>query len=83
MPAKDVEGRPHYPHPPPGISRMSHLPTVESSIRYWDAIRVEAIKANDFDRARTATALRLSYEAARRELTKSSGRSGQGPLSRS
>jgi hypothetical protein len=49
---------------------MEHLPTVEASIRYWEAIRVLAIRARDDQLERIATGLSLSYGAARLELTK-------------
>jgi hypothetical protein len=78
MSAKDLEGRPPYPHPPPGLSRMGHLPTVELSIRYWEAIRREAVRLKDFDRERTATGLRRSYEEARRDLLEAARRSARG-----
>jgi hypothetical protein len=58
---------------------MQHLPTVEASIRYWEAIRLEAAHQNDFARQRTAGGLRLSYEAARRELLKGARPSDRGP----
>ncbi len=70
MPNRDVEGLPQYPAPPPGIPRMKHLPTVEASISYWEAVRRHAIRFHDRGLERTATALRLAYEAARAELTK-------------
>jgi hypothetical protein len=78
MSAKDLGGRPPYPHPPPGFSRMGHLPTVDASIRYWEAIRLEAVRLKDFDRERTATSLRRSYEAARRDLLAAARRSDRG-----
>jgi hypothetical protein len=49
---------------------MQHLPTVEASIRYWEAVRLEAAQQDDPGRERTATSLKLSYEATRRELLK-------------
>jgi hypothetical protein len=70
MPTEGVESRPPYPQPPPGRARLSHLPTVEASIRYWEAVRVRASRSHNPDLTRTAMGLRLSYEAARRELLK-------------
>ena len=66
MPARGTESDPEYPEPPPGVARMDHPATVEASIRYWEAIRLRAIKANDPGLERTATALKNAYEAARR-----------------
>ena len=68
MSTQDVEGYPEYPNPPPGTSRRSHLPTVEASIRYWKAMEALAARIHDRALMRTAAGLRLSYEAARREL---------------
>jgi len=48
---------------------MEHLPTVEASIRYWEAVRVQALEARQPALEWTAMALRDSYEQARRELT--------------
>jgi hypothetical protein len=70
MPTEGVESRPPYPQPPPGLPRLHHLPTIEASIRYWEAVHVRAIRSHNPDLARTAMGLRLSYEAARRELLK-------------
>ena len=47
MPARDVERLPPFPQPPAGVARLEHLPTVEASIRYWEAIRVQAIRSRD------------------------------------
>jgi hypothetical protein len=44
------------------------LPTVETSLRYWDAVHSRAVAEDDHDVERTAAGLWLSYEAARREL---------------
>jgi hypothetical protein len=44
------------------------LPTIEASLRYWESVRSRAVADHDYDVARTATGLWLSYEAARREL---------------
>jgi hypothetical protein len=48
---------------------MEHLPTVEASIRYWEAVRVQACRAGQPELELTAMALRCSYEQARQELT--------------
>jgi hypothetical protein len=48
---------------------MEHLPTVEASIRYWEAVRLQAIRARNDRLVRTALSLRLAYEAARAQLT--------------
>jgi hypothetical protein len=66
MPGRELEGLPPFPQPPPGIPRMEHLPTVEASIRYWEAVRDRAISA----RERTAMGLRRSYEAVLAALSK-------------
>lgn len=71
MPTEEVESPP-YPQPPPEINRLDHLPTVEASVRYWEAVRVRAIRSGDQHLERTATGLRLSYEAARQVLLKAS-----------
>jgi len=68
MSSKDVEGYPQYPNPPPGISRLDHLPTVEASIRYWEAIEARATEINNGALMRTAAGMKLSYEAARNQL---------------
>jgi hypothetical protein len=68
MQSHDVNGLPFFPTPPAGILRRGHLPTVAASLRYWEAVRRRAIRAGDRGLERTATGLRLSYEAARREL---------------
>ncbi len=60
---------PQFPSPPDGISRMEHLPTVEASIRYWEAVRVHAIQAGQPALELTAIGLLSSYEQVRRELT--------------
>jgi hypothetical protein len=44
------------------------LPTVEASLRYWEAVHSRAVADDDHDVERTAAGLWLSYEAARREL---------------
>jgi hypothetical protein len=63
MPARDVEGLPLYPHAPPGKSRLDHRPTIEASIRYWEAVRARAKRAHNAPLERTAAGLRRSYEA--------------------
>jgi hypothetical protein len=49
---------------------MEHLPTVEACIRYWEAVRLQAIQAGKAGLEWTATSLRSSYEQAREELKK-------------
>ena len=44
MEDKGNERLPQFPSSPDGVSRMEHLPTVEASIRYWEAVRVDAIE---------------------------------------
>jgi hypothetical protein len=83
MSARDVDGLPPYPDSPLGVPRVEHLPTVEASILYWDAMRHEAARTQDLAGYRTAVGLRLSYEAARRELIKSPKNSGRRPPSQS
>jgi hypothetical protein len=68
MPTAGVGGHPLYPEPPPGIDRLHHLPTVEASIGYWEAVRLRAIRSRNPELERTAMGLRLSYEAARNRL---------------
>ena len=70
MSTEAVESLP-YPQPPPGLARQDHLPTVEASIVFWEAVRDGAIRADNLDLERTAEGLRLSYEAARQALLKS------------
>jgi hypothetical protein len=69
MPGRDVEELPDFPLPPAGTLRMQHVPTVEASILYWEAIRERAIRVRDHARERTAMGLRRSYEAALKALT--------------
>jgi hypothetical protein len=65
----ESDGRlPQFPSSPDGIARMEHLPTVEASIRYWEAVRVEAMRARQPELELTAMGLRCSYEQARQEL---------------
>ena len=61
---------PQFPSSPDGIARMEHLPTVEASIRYWEAVRIHAIEARQPALELTAVSLRDSYEQARQKLTK-------------
>jgi hypothetical protein len=68
MPAKGNDDATPYPDPPPGVSRMDDLTTVEAGIRYWESVRLRAAGANDHQLERTATSLKLSYEAARQAL---------------
>ncbi len=68
MEDESTERLPEFPSPPDGIARMEHLPTVEASIRYWEAVGAHAIRTGQPDLEWTATALRSSYEQARQEL---------------
>ena len=68
MEDESIERLPQFPSPPDGVARMEHLPTVEASIQYWEAIRVHAILTNQAALEWTADALRCSYEQARQEL---------------
>jgi hypothetical protein len=70
MSSKAVGGVPPYPTAPPGVSRLGHLPTVEASICYWEAIEKRARRINDYTLMRTAAGLKSSYEASRLELLK-------------
>jgi hypothetical protein len=70
MPTGGVESCPPYPQPPSGVARLDHLPAVEARVRYWEAVRVRAIRSRNHGLERTATGLRLSYEAARQFLLK-------------
>ena len=63
------ERLPQFPSAPDGIARMEHLPTVEASIRYWEAVRVRAFESRQPAMELTAMALRDSYEQARQVLT--------------
>ena len=56
---------------------MEHLPTIEAGIRYWEAVRVQAIRSRDQALEWTALGLRRSYEAARIELTEAKRRLAQ------
>ena len=40
------ERLPQFPKSPDGIARLEHLPTVDASIRYWEAVRLHAIRAD-------------------------------------
>jgi hypothetical protein len=71
MPTReDSDGLPPYPQPPPGIPRMQHLPTVQASIRYWEAVRARATRSRDHALEWTAKGLQRSYEAALAALRK-------------
>ena len=63
------ERLPQFPSSPDGIARMEHLPTVEASIRYWEAVRIHAIRVGEPALELTAIGLRSSYEKVRQELT--------------
>jgi hypothetical protein len=64
------EGLPQFPVSREGLARMEHLPTIEACIRYWDIVRVHAIRACDPALEWTASALLSSYEQARQEQKK-------------
>jgi hypothetical protein len=64
-----TEHPPQFPSSPDGIARMEHLPTVEASIRYWEAVRINAMRAGEPALEWTAMGLRCSYEQVRQELT--------------
>ena len=64
------DGLPQFPSSPGGLARMKHLPTVEASIHYWEAVRVHAVRACNSALEWTAISLRSSYEHAREELRK-------------
>ena len=65
------DGLPQFPVSREGLARMEHLPTIEACIRYWDIVRVHAIRACDPALEWTASALLSSYEQARQEQKKS------------
>lgn len=67
MSLPDAESLPPFPAPPSGVRRRDHPPTIEASIRYWEAMRLRAIRDRDPGLERTATGLRLSYESLRRD----------------
>lgn len=82
MSSKDAGGLPPYPTPPPGVSRLDHLPTVEASIRYWEAVEARATRVHNDPLLRIAAGLKSSYEAARAALLRAaSGASKQPPPS--
>jgi hypothetical protein len=56
---------PPFPPAPAGVDRMEHLPTVEARIRYWNAVRLHAIRTSNREVARTALSLQTVYEEAR------------------
>ncbi len=59
---------PPFPSSPEGVGRMEHLPTVEACIRYWEAMRVYAIQAQNPALEWTDRSLRSSYEHAHEQL---------------
>ena len=71
MEDKGNERQPQFPLSPEGIARLEHLPTVEASIRYWEAVRLLAISASQPALEWIAMGLRESYQQARQELTNS------------
>ena len=68
MQNRELNSLPPFPATPRGVPRLGHLPTVEASLRYWEAVHSRAVADDDHDVERTAAGLWLSYEAARREL---------------
>jgi hypothetical protein len=68
MQNREHNSLPPFPVTPRGVPRRGHLPTVEASLCYWEAVRSRAVADDDLEVARTATGLWLSYEAARQEL---------------
>ena len=68
MQDRELDSLPPFPVTPPGVPRLGHLPTVEASLRYWEAVHSRAVADDDHDVERTAAGLWLSYEAARQEL---------------
>ena len=78
----DDDGLPQFPLSPDGVRRMEHLPTVKSSIQYWEAIRAHASDLEDFPRCRVAAALvrNLRGGTARpRESQPAGGAQGDSP----
>jgi hypothetical protein len=63
--------KPQFPRSPNDVVRLEHLPTVEGCIRYWEAVRVEALQTGDAALAWTAESLRQSFEEARQRLQES------------
>jgi hypothetical protein len=59
---------PAFPLPPDGMDRKQHQPTVEALIRYWEAVRLHAIRVRDPALELTANGLRSSYEQSLQEL---------------
>lgn len=82
MSYKEAGGLPPYPQPPPQIARLDHLPTVEASIRYWEAIEARAARASNYALKQTAAGLRLSYEAARLKLLKAASAGAKRPAAK-
>jgi hypothetical protein len=56
-------GQPPFPEHPPGVPRMTHLPSVEAGLRYWRAIHRHAPGGSPAQR--TAETMVAIYEAAR------------------
>jgi hypothetical protein len=67
---KGTDRLPQFPSTPDGVGRMEHLPTIEACIRYWDAVRVSAIRTGERALILTAMGLLSSFEQARQELLK-------------
>jgi hypothetical protein len=57
---------PPFPEHPPGVPRMTHLPSVEAGLRYWRAVRRHATPGSPT--RRTAETMVEVYEAAREAL---------------
>ena len=68
MQDRELNSLPPSPETPRAVPRLGHLPTVEASLRYWEAVHSRAVADDDPDVERTAAGLWLSYEAARQEL---------------
>ena len=50
---------------------MQHRPTVEAGVRYWEAVRAQAIREHNHELERTAIGVRRSYEAALAKISRS------------
>jgi hypothetical protein len=61
---------PAFPPSPAGVARLKHLPTIEASIRYWEAVSERAWESGDDSLLETANGLKACYEEARAELAK-------------
>jgi len=70
MSSHDPGAYPQYPNPPPGASRLEHIPTVEACIRYWASVEEAAAKMKSKALLRTAGGLKKSFESIRDELAK-------------